>query len=128
VINTDRLEVGDGAKVAQRALESPRFQSTEASRGAMIDTSLAVQVRAVLLADRVTRARAISIACEDGVASLGGRVEEWSVRNAAQQALARVPGIREVRFLSPAAIDDPTLQHDDLHGDAHRWGGHGPSR
>ena len=43
-------------------------------------------------------------------------------------ALSRVPGIREIRFLVPGAIDDPDLERPSRpHGEAHRWGGHGPS-
>jgi cytidylate kinase len=130
VINTDRLDVEEGARLVQQALQHPRFRSTEASRLVMRDLSLVAQARAVLVANPVTRARSISVDCADGVVSLGGRVEEWSVRSAAEQALARVPGIREIRFLSFAAIDGPGSEEGrrDLHGEAHRWGGHGPSR
>ena len=130
MINTDRLAVEEGAQLVQQALQHPRFRSTEDSRLVMRDLSLVAQVRAVLVATPLTRARSISVDCADGVVSLGGRVEEWSVRGAAEQALARVPGIREIRFLSFAAIDGPGSEEGrhDLHGEAHRWGGHGPSR
>ena len=126
VINTDQLDAEEGARLVQQALLHPRFRSTEVSRSVMKDLSLVAQARAVLAADPVTRNRSISVGCADGVVSLGERVEEWSVRSAAEQALTRVPGIREIRFLSPGAIDRPGAE--DLHGEAHRWGGHGPSR
>jgi cytidylate kinase len=130
VINTDRLEAEEGARLVQHALQHPRFRSTEASRLTMRDLSLVAQARGVLVADPVTCGRSISVDCTDGVVSLGGRVEEWPVRRAAEQALGKVPGIREVRFLSPAAIEGPGSEEGrpDLHGEAHRWGGHGPSR
>jgi cytidylate kinase len=130
VINTDRLEVEEGARLVQQALQHPRFRSTEASRLTMRDLSLVAQARAVLVADPVTRGHSISVGCTDGLVSLGGRIEEWPVRRAAEQALGRVPGIREIRFLSPAAIEGPGSEEGrpDLHGEAHRWGGHGPSR
>jgi cytidylate kinase len=130
VINTDRLEAEEGARLVQQALEHPRFRSTEASRLTMRDLSLVAQARAVLVADPVTCGRSISVDCTDGLVSLGGRVEEWAVRRAAEQALGKVPGIREIRFLSPAAIEGPGSEEGrpDLHGEAHRWGGHGPSR
>ena len=130
VINTDRLEAEEGAGLVQQALQHPRFRSTEASRLTMRDLSLVAQARAVLVADPVTRGHSISVDCTDGLVSLGGRVEEWPVRRAAEQALGRVPGIREIRFLSPAAIEGPGSEEGrpDLHGEAHRWGGHGPSR
>jgi len=130
VINTDRLEAEEGARLVQQALQHPRFRSTEASRLTMRDLSLVAQARGVLVADPATCSRSISVDCTDGVVSLGGRVEEWPVRRAAEQALGKVPGIREVRFLSPAAIEGPGSEggRPDLHGEAHRWGGHGPSR
>jgi cytidylate kinase len=127
VINTDRIGEEEGARLAQRALEQDRFQSTEASRRVLRDMSLAAQARGVLIANPVTRARPITVECTDGVVALGGRVEEWSVRRAAEQALARVPGIQELRFLAPAAIDGEGAEpaEGDLHGGAHRWGGFG---
>ena len=125
VINTDRVDVEEGARLVQQASLHPRFRSTELSRRVMRDLGLMAQARAVLAADPVTRTRSISVDCTDGVVSLGERVEEWSVREAAERALARVPGIREIRFLSPGTIDRPG-KDDDLHGEAHRWGGHGP--
>ena len=130
VINTARLEPEEGARLVQQASQHPRFRSTEASRLTMRDLSLVAQARGVLVADPVTCSRSISVDCTDGVVSLGGRVEEWPVRRAAEQALGKVPGIREVRFLSPAAIEGPGSEggRSDLHGEAHRWGGHGPSR
>ena len=130
VINTDRLEAEEGGRLVQQALRHPRFQSTEASRLTMRDLSLVAQARAVLVADPVTHGRSISVECTNGLVNLSGRIEEWPVRRAAEQALGRVPGIREIRFLSPAAIDGPGSEEDrpDPHGEAHRWGGHGLSR
>jgi cytidylate kinase len=126
VINTDHVDAEDGARVLRQALTHPRFQSTEAGRQVVRDRSIVTQARALLVADPVTRGRAITVECTDGVVSLGERVEEWAVRRAAEQALGKVPGIRELRFLSPAAIDGPGSENrPDLHGDAHRWGGHG---
>jgi cytidylate kinase len=130
VLNTDRMDAEEGAVLVRRALDHPRFRSTEASRSALKDMSLASQARAVLLADPVTRGRSITVGCTDGVVAVGGRVEEWPVRRVAEQALGRVRGIREIRFLSPAAIEGPGGEADrpDLHGEAHRWGGYGPDR
>ena len=130
VLNTDRLDVDEAARLVQEALQHPRLRSTDTSRIAMRDVGLAAQARAVLAADPVTRVRVISVDCAEGVVSLGGRIEEWPVRRAAEKSLSRVPGIREIRFLVPGAIEDPEREPDrhDLHGEAHRWGGHGPSR
>ena len=72
----------------------------------MRDLSLVAQARAVLVANRVTRSRSITVDCADGVVSLGGRVEEWSVRSAAEQALAGCRGSGRFAFcrLPPSTV------------------------
>lgn len=126
VLNTERLSVEHGTRLVRQALEPDRFQSTEDSRRALADLSLAGQARAVLLSNPVTRAKPITVACTDGVLALGGRVEEWPVRRAAEQALAGLAGLREVVFLSPAAIDGEEVEEGpSRHGEARRWGGYG---
>lgn len=127
VINTERAEAEEGAGLVQQALEHERFRSTEASRRVMAERSLVAQAYAVLLADPITRTRPLTVQCEDGVLGVGGRVEEWSTRRAVEQALSSISGVREIRFLAPAAIDGEgggDAEHD-LYGDAHRWGGFG---
>jgi cytidylate kinase len=127
VINTERAEAEEGAGLVQQALEPERFRSTEASRRVMAERSLVAQAYAVLLADPITRTRPLTVQCEDGVLGVGGRVEEWSTRRAVEQALSSISGVREIRFLAPAAIDGEgggDAGHD-LYGDAHRWGGFG---
>jgi cytidylate kinase len=126
-LNTERAEVEECALLVQHALERERFRSTVESRRVMTDQSLVAQAYAVLMADPVTRARPVTVSCEDAVLSVGGRVEEWSMRRAVKQGLAGIAGVREIRFLSPAAIDgegggDPD---HDLYGDSRRWGGFG---
>ena len=132
VMNTERAEVEECAGLLQHMLEPERFHSTESSRRVMKDRSLVAQAYAVLLADPVTRDRRLSIQSDDAVLSVGGRVEEWSVRRAVQRALSSIAGVREIRFLAPAAIDGEggggggdTGQ--DLYGASRRWGGFGPS-
>jgi cytidylate kinase len=127
VINTERAEAEEGASLVQQALEHERFRSTEASRRLMADRSLVAQAYAVLLADPITRTRPLTVQSEGGVLAVGGRVEEWSTRRAVEQALSSISGVREIRFLAPAAIDGEgggDAEHD-LYGDAHRWGGFG---
>lgn len=130
VINTDRTEVDGAAPLIEGALQHARFQSTEASRRAMTDQSLVAQAEALLMADPVTRERALTVTCADGVLSIGGRAEEWSVRRAVEQTLAGLPGLREVRLLAPAAIDGEGAGDADreLYGDSRRWGGFGRGR
>jgi cytidylate kinase len=128
VMNTERADVEEGARLVQQALEPERFRSTETSRRAMGDRSLAAQARAALMAEPVTRERALSVECADGVVSVGGRVEEWSLRRAVEQSLSGIAGVREIRFLAPAAIDGEGGDDRGLYGDSRRWGGFGRGR
>ncbi|HKZ08803.1 MAG TPA: cytidylate kinase-like family protein [Methylomirabilota bacterium] len=129
VMNTEKMESEEGARLLQQMLEHERFRSTEESRRTMKDRSLVAQAYAVLMADPVTRERRLTVTSEDAVLSVGGRVEEWSVRRAVQQALSSITGVREIRFLTPAAIDGEGGGDagGDLYGASRRWGGYGPS-
>jgi cytidylate kinase len=129
VMNTEKTESEEGARLLRHMLEHERFRSTEESRRTMKDRSLVAQAYAVLMADPVTRERRLTVTSEDAVLSVGGRVEEWSVRRAVQQALSSITGVREIRFLTPAAIDGEGGGDagGDLYGASRRWGGYGPS-
>ena len=126
-LSTEYGGAEDSAGLIQQALEQERFRSTEASRQAMTDRSLVSQASALLMADPVTRERRITVECADGVLGVGGRVEEWSVRRAVERDLGGLRGLREIRFLAPAAIDGEggEGQGPDLYGDSRRWGGFG---
>jgi cytidylate kinase len=128
VMNTERSDVEEGARLVQQALEPERFRSTEASRRVLGDRSLVAQARAALMADPVTRERALSVECAEGVVSVGGRVEEWSLRRAVEQNISGIAGVREIRFLAPAAIDGEGGEDRGLYGDSRRWGGFGRDR
>lgn len=128
VMNTERADVEEGARLVQQALEPERFRSTEASRRVLGDRSLVAQARAALMADPVTRERALSVECAEGVVSVGGRVEEWSLRRAVEQNISGIAGVREIRFLAPAAIDGEGGEDPGLYGDSRRWGGFGRDR
>jgi cytidylate kinase len=128
VMNTERADAEEGARLVQQALEHERFRSTEASRRVLGDRSLVAQARAALMADPVTRERALSVECAEGVVSVGGRVEEWSLRRAVEQNISGIAGVREIRFLAPAAIDGEGGEGPGLYGDSRRWGGFGRDR
>ena len=130
VMNTERADIEECARLLEQMLTHDRFRSTVTSRRDMTDRSLVAQSYAVLLADPVTRERRLTVQSEDAVLSIGGRVEEWSVRKAVQRALGMIPGVREIRFLTPAAIDGEGGGGDagqGLYGASRRWGGYGPS-
>jgi cytidylate kinase len=129
VMNTERADIEECAGLLEQMLAHDRFRSTVTSRRDMTDRSLSAQAYAVLLADPVTRERRLTVQSEDAVLSIGGRVEEWSVRKTVQRALAGIPGVREIRFLTPAAIDGEGGGDagQDLYGASRRWGGFGPT-
>jgi cytidylate kinase-like protein len=131
VMNTERADIDECARLLEQMLTHDRFRSTVTSRRDMTDRSLVAQAYAVLLADPVTRERRLTVQSEDAVLSVGGRVEEWSVRKAVQRALGMIPGVREIRFLTRAAIDGEGGGGGDagqnLYGASRRWGGFGPT-
>jgi cytidylate kinase len=96
LINTDRMTVGEGAALIQRALENPRYQSSVESMNEIRNVNLNTQCRAALLAHPDTRSLELRVACERGQASVSGMVEHDDQRKLVEQVLAKVPGVTAV--------------------------------
>ncbi len=97
VLNSARLSVGYGARLVSEALEEERFQTTEASRGRLLDLGLTAQAKAALLANPLTRPHQLVVECKDGVVSLSGAVHAEEARTAAEEVVRRIAGITGVR-------------------------------
>jgi len=95
-INTDRLEAEQGAQLVLTLLGDRRFRSTEDGRRRLADLSLAAQAKALLLADPLTREHQIFVACSGGHLTLTGGVRHEEVREAAERAVATIPGVTHV--------------------------------
>jgi cytidylate kinase len=128
VLNTDRLSVGRCVAVIREALAEDRFQSTADSRRATLDTSLAAQVRAALLANPTTRSLSLAVECRDTVVRLSGSASTLTDRSAAEEIVAKISGVREVvnHIIAPWLSGDQDEHHGQFrHGDERTWGGYG---
>ena len=95
-LNTARLDAEQGARLVLPLLEERRFRSSEEGRRRLGDLSLAAQAKAILLADPLTRQHQILASCHDGRVTLTGSVRDEAVRQAAERAVAEIPGVAHV--------------------------------
>jgi cytidylate kinase len=105
VLSTERLDIKEGARLIQNALEAQRMQATVESRAEVKDLSLAAQAKAALVAQPLTRALHLSITCKDGRLSVSGTVEREELRKAAEEILRGLPGVSAL--LSEIAVVAP---------------------
>lgn len=132
-LNTERLGANEGARVIQEALRNERFQPTPDSLAEVGDLSLTAQATAALLANPMIRSTPILVACSNGMIALRGTVDAAQVWEAAQDTVARVPGVTGVRneitvvgYGAQRESSDEELSHGGFrHGEARSWGGYG---
>jgi cytidylate kinase len=96
VLNTERMDVKEGARLVRNALENERVRPTPESHAEVRDLSLTAQAKAALLAHPVTRGLHLSVACKQGQLSVSGTVEGEVMRKAAEEVLGRIPGVTAV--------------------------------
>jgi cytidylate kinase len=127
VVNTERTSVARAVAVLRERLLDERLTPTDASRHALRDRSLSALARAALLANPATRPRVIGVSVADGSVELTGRVETEAERRAAEEAVARIPGVGRVRNeLVIFAGSENVLAHGQFrHGEERSWGGYG---
>jgi hypothetical protein len=131
VVNTERWDVDEGARLVREALRTEWVQSTPASLQAIRDQSLVAQAQAALVANPVTRARPIVVTCADGTIVLSGTVDSEQVWTAAQDTVARVPGVGGVQNeilvpgYGPESDEDEEGHGQFRHGEERSWGGYG---
>lgn len=127
VLNTERLSVPRAVGVLREMLSDEHFVSTDGTRQELRDRSLAASARGALLANPTTRASSIMVTSAGGAVELTGRVMSEAERQAAEAAVARIPGVAGVRnglIVHAGAADD--LAHGQFrHGEERSWGGHG---
>lgn len=127
VINTERLSVPRAVAMLREILADDRFASTEGSRQDLRDRSLAASARAALLANATTRSTAITVTATAGTVDLIGRVTSGAEREAAEAAVARIPGVVGVRnaLVAHAGAVDDRAHGQFRHGEERSWGGYG---
>jgi cytidylate kinase len=127
VLNTERLSVTRAVAVLREMLADEQFTSTDASRRELLDRSLIASARAALVANPTTRSTPIVVTAASGEVELTGLVTSEEERQAAEAAVARIPGILGVRnglFVHGGPVDD--LRHGQFrHGAERSWGGYG---
>ena len=97
VLNTERMDVKEGARVLRNALENERVRPTPESRAEVKDLSLVAQAKAALLAHPATRGLHLSLACKQGQLSVSGMVEGEVMRKAAEEILGQIAGVTAVQ-------------------------------
>ena len=127
VINTDRTSVARAVAVLREWLADDRFAPTDASRTALRDRSVRAQAQAALLANPLTRPRAIGVTVAGGLVELTGRVDTDDERQAAEAAVARISGVTKVRngLVVFAGSIDAFAHGQFRHGEERSWGGYG---
>jgi cytidylate kinase len=127
VLNTERLSPARAVAVLRERLADERLAATDDARRGLRDRSLAALARAALLANPTTRPHPIDVKVAGGSLELTGRVDTAAIREAAEAAVAQIPGVVDVRnglvvFISRADI----LAHGQFrHGEERSWGGYG---
>ncbi|RPH82726.1 MAG: BON domain-containing protein [Candidatus Rokuibacteriota bacterium] len=127
VINTERTSVRRAVAMLRERLLDDRLAPTDASRQALRERSLGALARAALLANPATRPRAIGVSVADGSVELTGRVESEAERRAAEETVARIPGVAGVRNELVVVVGtENLLAHGQFrHGEERSWGGYG---
>jgi cytidylate kinase len=127
VLNTERLSVARAVTVLREMLADEQFVSTDGARQELRDRSLAASARAALLANPTTRSTRIVVTAASAEVELSGLVMSQDERQAAEAAVARIPGVAGVRnelIVHAGAADD--LRHGQFrHGAERSWGGYG---
>jgi len=96
VLCTERLSVDECVEEIEGMMKRPSFQETPESRRLVHNLSHEWSVRSALRRDARTTETAITVAVEDGVASLNGMVDTAEEALAAGEVAAAVEGIRVV--------------------------------
>ena len=127
VLNTERLSVSRAVAVLREELLDERLRSKEVARQALHDRSLLARARAVLQSNPTTRPCAIGVAVDRGTVSLTGRVETTTERQAAEAAVAGIPGVVGVHneLMADVGTFDATGHGQFRHGEERSWGGYG---
>jgi hypothetical protein len=127
VLNTERLSVARAVAVLREVLRDERLAPTDVSRQQLRDRSLGALARAALLANPATRPHPIEVTAAENAVELTGRVDTEAARQAAEAAVARIPGVVTVRnrlLVYVGSLDN--LAHGQFrHGEERSWGGYG---
>jgi cytidylate kinase len=126
VLNTERLSVPRAVAMLREMLAEERLTSSDDSRQALRDRSLAASARAALLANPTTRHSSIKVIARGGTVELTGLVMSETERQGAEAAVARIAGVGSVHNgLVIQAVVDRFTHGQFRHGEERSWGGSG---
>lgn len=97
-LNTERLDVEEGARVIRETLASERWRSTPESRALAEDLALGARARAGLLAHPETRRLRLSVTCRERQVTVAGLLDREEQRKTVEQVVATLPGVAGVRL------------------------------
>lgn len=96
VLNTEGLDVKQGVRVINEALQHERFQPTIDALMEVKDLSLTARANAALLAHPLTRPLQLSLSCSGGHISIKGMVEREDQRQLAGEVVGKLPWVAGV--------------------------------
>ncbi len=96
VLNTDRVSIESCVELIKLTLSRPEFQQTEASQRQLINLALESKVHLALKSNPGTEDIEISVEADNAKIILTGIVTNGKEREACENTVAKVPGVRKV--------------------------------
>jgi cytidylate kinase len=96
VLITDRVSVERGVRLLREAVEDERFRSSPESLGDLADRNVAIQAKALFLANPGLSGAALFVFCRRGHASISGMVRSVEERRTAEEVVRAIPGVTAV--------------------------------
>lgn len=96
VLNTERMTAEEGARHLREMLREDRLQPTEVLRAGLVDLNVAVQARALFMADPTLSQRQLLVSSNRGAVSLSGSVVGPEESRRAEDLVAGITGVRSV--------------------------------
>jgi hypothetical protein len=96
VLNTERMSVAECAELVLRAVRSPDFAETPASRQVLVNLALAWQVKAALRHAPRTRGMRVTVRADGGTVHFNGAGYGAEDRAAMREVVQAVPGVKDI--------------------------------
>jgi cytidylate kinase len=103
LLNTERMDVEEGARLIRETLAAERWRSTPESRALAEDLALGARSRAALLAHPETRHLRLSVSCRERQVTVAGLLDREEQRKSVEQVVAALPGVAGVALEVTAA-------------------------
>jgi cytidylate kinase len=111
VLNTERMTAEEGARHLREMLREERLQPTEVSRAGLVDLNVAIQARALFMADPTLSQRQLLVSSNRGAVSLSGSVIGPEESRKAEGLVVGITGVRSVANDIIATLPPRGLTH-----------------